>query len=97
VAFAAQLPDLMLHAVRNTIGVAVLPRFFIQAMLDSGEIEEVLPAHPIAAKALFLVRAHGTSGTSRRVSIFVDSLIAQLSAQPGFRLTAALPEGRTAA
>lgn len=91
VAFAAQMPDLMLHAVRSNLGIASLPRFFVQLLLDTGEIEEVLPTHPIAAKALYLMRAPGTSSKSRRVAIFVERFVAELGTLRGFRLATGSP------
>ncbi|MBB4524847.1 LysR family transcriptional regulator (plasmid) [Rhizobium leguminosarum] len=90
IAFAAQMPDLMLHAVQNQLGIAALPRFFVHTQLEAGVIEEVLPAYPIATKQLFLVRAPGTLGKSRRVAIFTDRLVAELAAAPGFQLVSGL-------
>lgn len=90
IAFAAQMPDLILHAVENHLGIATVPRFFVQSQLDAGAIEEVLPAHQIAPKQLFLVRASGTLGKSRRISIFTDRFVSELAATPGFRLASGL-------
>lgn len=90
VAFAAQMPDLMLHAVQNHLGMTTLPRFFVQDLLASGTIEEVLPAHQIATKQLFLLRAPGTLAKTRRVAIFTERFVSELAAMPGFRLAPGL-------
>lgn len=84
-AFAAQLPNLIRHAITSHLGFAKAPRFFIQDLLDKGEIEEVLPQRPYP-KSLYLVRAPGTSGASRRIAVFLDRFVAELARTPGFRL-----------
>jgi DNA-binding transcriptional LysR family regulator len=88
-AFAAQLPNLIRHAVTSHLGFAKAPRFFVQDLLEAGEIEEVLPVRP-KGKSLYLVRAPGTAGASRRVAVFLDRFVAELSRTPGFRVAADL-------
>jgi DNA-binding transcriptional LysR family regulator len=92
IAFAAQMPDLMLHAVQNHLGIAALPRFFVSSQLEAGIVEEVLPTHPLAAKQLFLVRAPGTLGKSRRVAIFMDRFVEELANAQGFSLVPGLKQ-----
>ena len=86
VSFAAQVPDLMLHAVQNHLGIATLPRFFVQDHLDRGLLVEVLADQKIASKQLFLLRAPGTNAKGRRIAIFTERLMEQLAAVPGFRV-----------
>jgi DNA-binding transcriptional LysR family regulator len=93
-AFAAQLPNLIRHAVTSHLGFAKAPRFFVQDLLDTGEIEELLPIRPVG-KPLFVVRAPGTSGASRRVALFLDRFVAELARTPGFRLAADLRPARS--
>jgi DNA-binding transcriptional LysR family regulator len=88
VSFAAQMPDLMLHAVQNHLGIATLPRFFVQEHLASGALAEVLPGHQVASKQMFLLRAPGTNAKGRRVAIFTERLMTELAAMPGFRVAA---------
>ncbi len=86
--FAAQVPDLMLHAVQNHLGVATLPRFFVAQHLASGVLVEVLPGHKVASKQMFLLRAPGTNAKGRRMAIFTERLLGELAAMPGFRVAA---------
>jgi DNA-binding transcriptional LysR family regulator len=86
VAFAAQMPNLILHAVQNHLGFAKAPRFFVHEMLARGEVVEVLPGQGPAPKPVYLVRAPGTQGASRRVAVFAERFIAQLASTPGFRM-----------
>ncbi len=88
-AFAAQLPNLIRHAVTSHLGFAKAPRFFVQDLLDRGEIEELLTIRP-KPKSLYLVRAPGTAAASRRVAVFLDRFVAELSRTPGFRIAADL-------
>jgi DNA-binding transcriptional LysR family regulator len=92
VAFAAQLPNLIRHAVQNHLGFAKIARFFVHDLLETGEMELVLPTLP-APKAIYLVRAPGTQGASRRVAIFAERLAAELQRVPGFRLAPDLRSG----
>lgn len=85
VAFAAQMPNMIRHAVQSHLGFAKIARFFVNDLLDAGEMELVLPVLP-APKSIYLVRAPGTQGASRRVAIFVERLAAELQRVPGFRL-----------
>lgn len=85
-AFAAQLPNLIRHAMQSHLGFAKAPRFFMQDLLDRGEIEMVLPLRP-APKPLYLIRAEGSQATSRRVEIFLDRFLAELGRTAGFRVT----------
>lgn len=84
VAFAAQMPNLILHAVQNHLGFAKAPRFFVQEQLARGEVEEILPGQTAAGKPLYLLRAPGTQGISRRAAIFTERFVAQLARTPGF-------------
>jgi DNA-binding transcriptional LysR family regulator len=95
-AFAAQVPNLIRHAVTSHLGFAKAPRFFVQDLLDSGEIEEVLPDRP-APKGLYLVRAPGSSGASRRAALLMDRFTEELGRTPGFRLAADLRAPQPAA
>lgn len=86
VAFAAQMPNLMVHAVQSHLGFAKAPKFFVHDKLASGELVEVLRQHAPASKPMYLVRAPGTESASRRVAIFTDRFVAQLTQTPGFRV-----------
>jgi DNA-binding transcriptional LysR family regulator len=88
-AFAAQVPNLIRHAIESHLGFAKAPRFFMQDLLDRGEVEEVLAVRP-ASKSLYLIRAPGNQAASRRVAIFTERLVAELARTPGFRLAADL-------
>jgi DNA-binding transcriptional LysR family regulator len=90
VAFAAQMPNLMVHAVQSHLGFAKVPRFFVHDKLESGELVEILPDHAPASKPIYLIRAPGTQAASRRVTIFTERFVAQLARTPGFRLAADL-------
>jgi DNA-binding transcriptional LysR family regulator len=96
VAFAAQMPNLIRHAVQSHLGFAKIARFFVQDLLERGEVELVLPVQP-ASKAIYLVRAPGTQGASRRVAIFTERFVAQLDRTPGFRLAPDLRQRAEAA
>ncbi|GHC62686.1 LysR family transcriptional regulator [Neogemmobacter tilapiae] len=84
VAFAAQMPNLILHAVQNHLGFAKAPRFFVHELLARGEVVEVLPGQGPAPKPVYMVRAPGTQGASRRVAVFTERFCAQLARTPGF-------------
>lgn len=84
-AFAAQMPPLIRHAVTSHLGFAKAPRFFVQDLLEQGDIEELLPIRP-KPKSLYLVRAPGTAGASRRVAVFLDRVVTELARTPGFRM-----------
>jgi DNA-binding transcriptional LysR family regulator len=86
VAFAAQLPNLMRHAVQSHLGFAKVPRFFVQDLLERGEMEEVLPWRPFP-KPVYLIRAPGTQAASRRASIFTERFVAELARTGGFLLS----------
>jgi DNA-binding transcriptional LysR family regulator len=86
VAFAAQLPNLIRHAVQSHLGFAKVPRFFVDDLLERGEIEHVLPERPMP-KPIYLVRAPGTQGASRRAAIFTERFVAELARTAGFRLS----------
>jgi DNA-binding transcriptional LysR family regulator len=86
VAFAAQMPNLIVHAVQSHLGFAKAPRFFIHQLLVSGEMVEVLPGQNPAQKPVYLVRAPGTQAVGRRAAIFTERLVAELARTPGFRL-----------
>ncbi len=90
VAFAAQMPNLIVHAVQSHLGFAKAPRFFLHEMLARGDVVEVLAGQAPASKPLYLIRAPGTQAASRRVAIFTERFIAQLARTPGFRLAADL-------
>lgn len=95
-AFAAQLPNLILHAVQSDLGFAKAPRFFVHDLLESGAMELVLPERP-APKPIYLVRAPGTQGASRRAAIFTEQFLAEIARTPGFRPTADLKASAAAA
>jgi DNA-binding transcriptional LysR family regulator len=78
VAFAAQMPNLLLHAVRNHLGFAKAPRFLVADLIAHGEVENILPKYHLVPKSLYLIRATGLAA-SRRVSLFVDRFIAELA------------------
>lgn len=88
-AFAAQLPNLILHAVQSDLGFTKAPRFFVHHLLESGAMELVLPERP-APKPVYLIRAPGTQGASRRAAIFTERFLAEIARTPGFRLAADL-------
>lgn len=89
VAFAAQLPNLICHAVQNHLGFAKAPRFFVHHLIEAGEMELLFPEQPMP-KPLYLVRAERSQGASKRVEIFVTRFVAQLARTPGFRVAAGL-------
>lgn len=93
-AFAAQLPNLICHAVQNHLGFAKAPRFFVQALLERGEMELILPDTLPTPKPIYLIRAPGTQAASRRMAIFVERFLAQLARTPGFRLAPDLRAGQ---
>jgi DNA-binding transcriptional LysR family regulator len=93
VAFAAQMPNLIRHAVQSHLGFAKVARFFVHDLLESGELELALPDQP-APKGIYLVRAPGTQGASRRVAIFTERFTAELERTPGFRLAPDLRSGQ---
>lgn len=85
VAFAAQMPNLILHAVQNHLGFAKAPRYFIADLLARGEAEIILPDRPLSPKLLYLIRAPGLAA-SRRVNLFVDRFIEELARTPNILL-----------
>jgi DNA-binding transcriptional LysR family regulator len=93
VAFAAQMPNLIRHAVQSHLGFAKVARFFVHDLLESGELELALPDQP-APKGIYLVRAPGTQGASRRVAIFTERFTAELERTSGFRLAPDLRSGQ---
>jgi len=95
-AFAAQLPNLVRHAVQSHLGFAKAPRFFMQDLLDSGEAEPVLPVRP-PSKPLYLIRAPGSRAASRRLAIFTERFLEEVGRTPGFRLAADLRPGAAGA
>ncbi len=86
VAFAAQLPNLIQHAVQSHLGFAKVPWFFVRDLLERGEMEEVLPFRPVP-KPVYLIRAPGTQAASRRASIFTERFVAELARTGGFLLS----------
>lgn len=84
-AFAAQLPNLICHAVQSHLGFAKAPRFFVHHLIEAGEMELVFPEQPMP-KPLYLIRAERSQGASKRVEIFVARFVAQLARTPGFRV-----------
>jgi DNA-binding transcriptional LysR family regulator len=85
VAFAAQMPNLILHAVQNHLGFAKAPRYFVAPLLAKGEVELILPDLPLAGKSLYLIRGPGLAA-SRRVSLFLDRFIEEVARTPGLQL-----------
>lgn len=90
--FLAQHPELVLHAVRSSLGFAKAPRFYVQGQLDSGTFEAVLPGYAPLSKPLFLVQAEHIRNTPR-ARAFGQVLQATLSGVEGFTPAA----GRTSA
>ncbi|MDC7789619.1 LysR family transcriptional regulator [Rhodoplanes sp. TEM] len=84
-AFAAQMPHLLLHAVQNHLGFAKAPRFLVADLLARGEVEIILPERRLAPKLLYLIRAPGLAA-SRRVGLFVDRVVDELARTPHIRL-----------
>jgi DNA-binding transcriptional LysR family regulator len=97
VAFAAQLPNLIQHAVESHLGFAKAPRFFVADLLAGGVFEEVLPGLTLAPKPLYLVRGPGLQAANRRVAVFLEYVVAELARIPGFRLAADLRAGAAGA
>lgn len=85
VAFAAQMPNLLVHAVQNHMGFAKAPRFLVADLLACGQVETILPEYYIVPKPLYLIRATGLA-TNRRVSLFIDRFILELAATEHIRL-----------
>ena len=52
-AFAARSPNLLLHAVDNSIGFAQAPLFHVQNMIASGALAHVLPGYTCALNRYF--------------------------------------------
>jgi DNA-binding transcriptional LysR family regulator len=88
-AFAAQLPNLICHAVQNHLGFAKAPRFFVDHLIRAGEMEVLFPEEPMP-KPLYLIRSERHQGASRRIEIFVSRFVAELARRPGFRLASDL-------
>ncbi len=89
VAFAAQMPNLLLNAVENHLGFAKAPRYFVADLVARGEVEIILPEYRLAPKRLYLTRAPGLAA-SRRVSLFLDRFIDELARTPHIQLAADL-------
>ncbi|QRG04593.1 LysR family transcriptional regulator [Xanthobacter dioxanivorans] len=85
VAFAAQMPNLLLHAVENHLGFAKAPRYFVADLLARGDVEIILPEHRLVPKLIYLIRAPGLAA-SRRVSLFVDRFIDEMARTPHIHL-----------
>ncbi|WP_093804641.1 LysR family transcriptional regulator [Stappia sp. ES.058] len=97
VSFAAQMPNLILHAVQNHLGFAKAPRYLMADLLARGDAEIILPERPLVPKLLYLIRAPGLAA-SRRVSLFMDRFIEELARTPDIELardlrSVAAPEG----
>ncbi|WP_197277214.1 LysR family transcriptional regulator [Sphingomonas profundi] len=63
--------DLLLEAVRNDIGIAMLPRHYVQAALVEGEVVSVLEGHLAQTHTLYAIvpdRAY----LAKKVGVFVD-------------------------
>lgn len=85
-AFAAQMPNLVLHAVVNHFGFALVPVFLVAPMLSDGRLEPVLPGISPLPKNLYLVQQPHVA-ESRRARLFVSRLLAEMSASPALTLT----------
>lgn len=85
IAFAAQMPNLIVHAVQNHLGVAKAPRYFVADLLAGGDVEVILPELRLAPKLLYLIRAPGLAA-SRRVSLFIERFVAELARTPDVHL-----------
>src|SRR5690606_20737250 len=85
-AFAAQMPNLVLHAVLNHFGFALVPKYLVEPMLSDGRLERVLPEIAPLPKNLYLVQQPHTA-ESRRAKLFVSRLLADLGANPAVTLT----------
>lgn len=86
-AFAAQSPNLVMHAVETGLGFSPAPRFFVEDQIARGTIEEVLPGYTMPGKPVYLVqRAHTVdSPRNRLVRGLVLAALAEVS---GVHLTA---------
>jgi DNA-binding transcriptional LysR family regulator len=60
------------------LGLAVLPNFVIEELLESGALVEVLPDHPLAEVDMYVVRPPGLN-PPRKTRVLIDLLIEQFS------------------
>ena len=86
-AFAAHAPNLMLHAMENAMGVAQVPKFYVDPLLGDGIIERVLPAYTCRPKPLYLLQTREIA-ESPRSQLMRDVLFSSLAATSGIALTA---------
>ena len=92
-AFAAQMPNLVLHAAMSDFGFATAPLFLVEPMLADGRLERVLPDIEASAKNIYLVQQPHIA-ESQRARLFVSRLLVELSRVSSISLT---PEARAQA
>lgn len=86
-AFAAQSPNLVLHAVETGLGFSPAPRFFVDDRIAGGTMEEVLPGYAPPRKPVYLVqRAHTVDSPRNR--LVRGLILAALAQVTGVHLTA---------
>lgn len=81
-AFAAQHPDLTLHAVINGLGFAKAPLFYVREKLKDGVLQTVLPGYAPVAKPIYLLQLDHVRDT-HRAAAFRDVLMAHLARVDG--------------
>ena len=73
--------DALLEAARAGVGVSILPDFFVNADLNSGELVELLPEHDCGRSAIWALYPHNRH-LSTKVRLVVDHLAETFAQAP---------------